>query len=72
MKMGTRHNFPGPHAASLSEFVCVPIFPQAADTQKRLVRLGGQAVVSTPEEASAFLRSEHERWKKTIHGAGIS
>jgi tripartite-type tricarboxylate transporter receptor subunit TctC len=45
---------------------------QAADTQKQLARLGGQAVVSTPEEASAFLRAEHERWRKVIQEARIN
>jgi len=44
---------------------------QAADTQKQFARIGGQTVVSTPEEVSAFLRSEHERWKKIIQDAGI-
>jgi len=44
---------------------------QAADTQKQLAGLGGRAMVSTPEDASAFLRSEHERWRKIIQDARI-
>ena len=44
---------------------------QSAETQQQFARMGGEAVVSTPEEASAFLRAEHERWKKIIQDAGI-
>jgi tripartite-type tricarboxylate transporter receptor subunit TctC len=44
---------------------------QAAETQQQFARIGGQAVASTPEEASAFLRAEHERWRKVIQDAGV-
>jgi len=44
---------------------------QAADTRAQFARLGGEAVSSTPEQTSAFLRAENERWTRIIRAAGI-
>jgi tripartite-type tricarboxylate transporter receptor subunit TctC len=44
---------------------------QTAETRKYFASIGGEPVTSTPEQAAAFLRAEHERWAKVIREAGI-
>jgi len=44
---------------------------QSQETRTYLSGLGGDPVATTPEQAAAFLRSEHERWARLIHDAGI-
>jgi tripartite-type tricarboxylate transporter receptor subunit TctC len=38
----------------------------SADVKERLSGLGAELVVSTPEQATEFIRTEVERWRKTI------
>jgi tripartite-type tricarboxylate transporter receptor subunit TctC len=42
-----------------------------ADVRKRLLELGIEARASTPEEISARLKSDIEKWRKVIEKAGI-
>src|SRR3954465_13388057 len=42
-----------------------------ADVRKRLLELGIEARASTPEEISARLKSDIEKWRKVIEEAGI-
>jgi tripartite-type tricarboxylate transporter receptor subunit TctC len=42
-----------------------------ADVKKRLLELGIEAKASTPEEISARLKSDIEKWQKVIEKAGI-
>jgi tripartite-type tricarboxylate transporter receptor subunit TctC len=42
-----------------------------ADMRKRLLELGIEARASTPEEISARLKSDIEKWRKVIEKAGI-
>jgi len=42
-----------------------------ADVTKRLLELGIEARASTPEEISARLKSDIEKWRKVIEKAGI-
>jgi tripartite-type tricarboxylate transporter receptor subunit TctC len=42
------------------------------DMQKKLVELGGNPVIGTPEAFGALIASETEKWKKVIEGAGIA
>jgi tripartite-type tricarboxylate transporter receptor subunit TctC len=44
---------------------------QTPEARTYLSGLGGTPISTTPEEASAFLRAETERWTKVIHAAGI-
>jgi tripartite-type tricarboxylate transporter receptor subunit TctC len=41
------------------------------EIQKRLVELGGETVIGTPEAFGALISAETEKWKKVIEGAGI-
>jgi tripartite-type tricarboxylate transporter receptor subunit TctC len=41
------------------------------ETRKYIAGLGGEPVATTPEQAAAYLRSEHERWSKVIRDAGV-
>ena len=41
------------------------------DVKERLTALGMEPVGSTPEECSALIRTEIERWAKVIREAGI-
>ena len=43
-----------------------------ADVRQRLDALGFEPVGSTPEETTAFLRSELARWGKVIRERGIT
>jgi tripartite-type tricarboxylate transporter receptor subunit TctC len=43
----------------------------APDTQERLVALGYEAVGSTPEDFSAQIRSETEKWARVVREANI-
>ena len=42
-----------------------------ADVKKRLIELGIEAKASTPQEISARLKSDIEKWRKVIEKAGI-
>jgi tripartite-type tricarboxylate transporter receptor subunit TctC len=44
---------------------------QSADTQRHFAALGGEVLVTTPEQAGAFLREEYARWGKVIRDANI-
>ena len=41
------------------------------DITKRLVELGGETVIGTPEAFGALISAETEKWKQVIEGAGI-
>lgn len=41
------------------------------DVKERLARLGSEPVGNSPEEARRFIRSELEKWAKTVKAAGI-
>jgi tripartite-type tricarboxylate transporter receptor subunit TctC len=41
------------------------------DMKKRLVELGGEPLIQTPEKFGADIAAETEKWKKVIDGAGI-
>ena len=41
------------------------------ETQKRLIELGGDPVIGTPEAFGALISAETEKWKKVIEGAAI-
>ena len=41
------------------------------DMRKRLVELGGDPVIGTPEAFGGLIAAETEKWKKVIEGAGI-
>jgi tripartite-type tricarboxylate transporter receptor subunit TctC len=40
------------------------------ETQKRLLALGAEILKGTPEEFTAYLKSEHDRWGKLVHETG--
>ena len=42
-----------------------------ADVKKRLIELGIEARASTPQEISARLTSDIDKWQKVIEKAGI-
>ena len=42
------------------------------ETTKRLVELGGDLLIGTPEAFGAMITAETEKWKKVIEGAGIA
>jgi tripartite-type tricarboxylate transporter receptor subunit TctC len=42
-----------------------------ADVKKRLLELGIEAKAGTPQEISARLKSDIEKWQKVIEKAGI-
>jgi tripartite-type tricarboxylate transporter receptor subunit TctC len=42
-----------------------------ADVKNRLLELGIEARASTPDEISARLKSDIEKWRKVIEKAGI-
>ena len=44
---------------------------QSPETRSQFANMGGEATGTTPEEAVAFLRKEHERWAQVIRQAGI-
>jgi len=44
---------------------------QSEDVKAKLIAQGAELLVSTPEEYAAYLRSEIERWKKTIQSSGV-
>ena len=37
-----------------------------ADTRERFASLGAEAIATTPREADAYIRSQVERWIKTL------
>ena len=39
--------------------------------KKRLVELGGEPLIQTPEKFGADIAAETEKWKKVIDGANI-
>ena len=41
------------------------------DMKKRLIELGGDPLIGTPEAFGAMIVSETEKWKKVIEGADI-
>ena len=41
------------------------------DMKKRLVELGGEPLIQTPEKFGADIAGETEKWKKVIDGAGV-
>jgi tripartite-type tricarboxylate transporter receptor subunit TctC len=41
------------------------------DMKKRLVELGGDPLIGTPEAFGAMIVTETEKWKKVIEGADI-
>jgi tripartite-type tricarboxylate transporter receptor subunit TctC len=41
------------------------------EMNKRLVELGGDPLIGTPEAFGAMISAETEKWKKVIEGAGI-
>jgi len=41
------------------------------ETKAALAKLGTEARGTTPEEGTAFVRSEHDRWRKVIKDANI-
>ncbi|MCP4615042.1 MAG: tripartite tricarboxylate transporter substrate binding protein [Bradyrhizobium sp.] len=43
-----------------------------SETQKRLIELGGDPVIGTPEAFGALIAAETEKWKQVIEGAGIA
>ena len=42
-----------------------------AEVKKRLIELGIEAKASTPQEISARLKSDIDKWQKVIEKAGI-
>ncbi len=40
--------------------------------KKRLVELGGETLIGTPEAFGAIIVAETEKWKKVIEGAAIA
>jgi tripartite-type tricarboxylate transporter receptor subunit TctC len=41
------------------------------DIKKRLVELGGDPLVGTPEAFGDLVKAETEKWKKVVDGAGL-
>jgi tripartite-type tricarboxylate transporter receptor subunit TctC len=67
--MGAPKNTPKEIIAKLnSEINAVLAEP---DMKKRLVDLGGEPLISTPEAFGAMIVAETEKWKKVIEGANI-
>jgi len=44
---------------------------QSQDTRTHFTRIGGEPVLSSPEQTVKFLQAEHERWSKIIRDANI-
>jgi tripartite-type tricarboxylate transporter receptor subunit TctC len=42
------------------------------ETKKRLIELGGDPLIGTPEAFGAMISAETEKWKKVIEGAAIT
>ena len=41
------------------------------DMKKRLIELGGEPLIQTPEKFGADIVAETEKWKKVVEGANI-
>jgi len=41
------------------------------EIRKRLVELGGEPLISTPETFGAMVKAETEKWEKVVRFAGI-
>jgi tripartite-type tricarboxylate transporter receptor subunit TctC len=41
------------------------------EIKKRLIELGGDPVIATPEEFGAMIAAETEKWEKVVKFAGI-
>lgn len=44
---------------------------QSPETRKHFLGIGGEPIVSTPEQTADFIRAEFDRWGKVIRTAGI-
>jgi tripartite-type tricarboxylate transporter receptor subunit TctC len=44
---------------------------QSQETRTHFANIGGDPFTTTPEQATAYLRSEQERWTKVIRDAGV-
>src|SRR4051794_40623073 len=68
--MGAPKNTPKEIIAKLnSEINAILAEP---DMKKRLVELGGEPLIQTPEKFGADIAAETEKWKKVIEGANIA
>jgi tripartite-type tricarboxylate transporter receptor subunit TctC len=41
------------------------------EVRKRLIELGGEPLISTPQEFGAMIKAETEKWEKVVKYAGI-
>jgi tripartite-type tricarboxylate transporter receptor subunit TctC len=68
--MGAPKNTPKEIIAKLnSEINAILAEP---DMKKRLVELGGEPLIQTPEKFGADIAAETEKWKKVIEGSNIA
>src|ERR1700709_1755761 len=68
--MGAPKNTPKEIIAKLnSEITAILAEP---DMKKRLVELGGEPLIQTPEKFGADIAAETDKWKKVIEGANIA
>jgi tripartite-type tricarboxylate transporter receptor subunit TctC len=67
--MGAPKNTPKEIIAKLN--VEVNAILAEPDMKKRLIELGGEPLIQTPEKFGADIAAETEKWKKVIDGANI-
>jgi tripartite-type tricarboxylate transporter receptor subunit TctC len=41
------------------------------ETRKRLIELGGEPLITTPDDFAAMIKAETEKWEKVVRSAGI-
>jgi tripartite-type tricarboxylate transporter receptor subunit TctC len=41
------------------------------EVKKRLTELGGEPLISKPEEFGAMMKAETEKWEKVVTSAGL-
>jgi tripartite-type tricarboxylate transporter receptor subunit TctC len=41
------------------------------EIRKRLIELGGEPLITTPEDFGATIKAETEKWEKVVTSAGI-
>ena len=41
------------------------------ETRKRLIELGGEPLITTPDDFGAMIKAETEKWEKVVKSAGI-
>lgn len=41
------------------------------EVRKRLIELGGEPLIATPDDFGAMIKAETDKWEKVVKSAGI-